>query len=149
MLAVCVQPYSYKHIRSLSDIKQISIIKFGRKQLFEDDYSFEVVYDGIPKKEIVNTIVSNCNDENVITYSGGLLYKTMRVLSEVSDIDFDYEKITGLMELYASAKSKPWTKLCDALASYDFEADFDRDDPMEMAKYTMILYRLMVKNNDL
>ena len=145
MLSVVIQPKNYKHMSALKDIKSVSVMKFGRNALVEDDFYYDVLYDGELTDEAIEVITRNLNGGNVITYSGNLLIRMLDILKEEKGLQFDKDKIIGLMEDYASIypTSKKWHKLQEALENYGYDTYFDRDDPCEITKHSIILYRFM------
>ena len=44
MLSVTIQPYSYRKMSSLKDLKSLAVLKFSHKGIIDDDFCFETVY---------------------------------------------------------------------------------------------------------
>ena len=150
MLSVVIQPHSYQHMAKPSDIKSVSVIKFSRRALGERDFFYDELYNGELTDDAVKVIFDNLGNENVITYSGQLLRSMLSILTRNnSQYSFDDSKIVGLMEMYSEEYpiSKRWYKLVEALENYGYKTIFDRDDPSEMTKNTLILYRFMQKDS--
>ncbi len=145
MLSVVIQPKSYRHMSSLEDIKSVSVIKFGRNALYEDDFFYDVLYDGELTDDAIEVIARNLKSGSVITYSAGLLIKMLGILQEEKGLEFSADQVIGLMEDYASVypTSKKWHKLQEALSNYGYNTEFDRDNPCEITKHSIILYRYM------
>ena len=154
MLSVIIQPKTFKNTYQIADIERVVILKFSHKPMFENDYAYTVLYDSSnPDKECLDIINKNINDDNLITYNGKMLCALLDAIDQESDnYSNEYaDKIVGLMEYFAELHSSNgrWWKLERALEFYDYNADVDTSDPMDMAIKSLILYRLMVKNDDL
>ncbi len=146
MLSVVIQPKDYRFMRKMSDIKSVSVLKFSNRAIGTTDYFFDKLYSGELTDEAIKVIFDNVDDDNVITYSGNLLNSMMTVITnDNQQYKFDSSKVTGLMELYADKYPTPkrWHKLCEALENYGYRTSFDRDNPEEIAKNSIILYRFM------
>lgn len=158
MLSVVLQPYSYNRMKSLNDIKSVAILKFGRKGILDEDFTFETVYDCTMaevenKKELFDLLIKNIQKDNLVTYNSRLLVTTLRILADNLNEDIPDEvikKIPDLMVKFAKLHNGGrWAKLEDALQYYDHTLSVDTEDPYDMTQKTIILYRLMQEAEDL
>jgi len=150
MLSVVIQPFDYQYINSLEDIKSVSVFKFSKRAIIEEDYNYETVYDGELSEDVIKLIFDNLKDGNVITYSGLLLSRTLSAISNSkSEYAFHQKEIKGLMELYADKYpiKKKWHKLHEALGNYNYITNINTSMPSDVAKNTIVLYRFMQEDN--
>ena len=146
MLSVVIQPHSYRHMSSPSDVNSVSVIRFSSRALCDSDFFYDEIYNGEITEETKKVIFDNINNDNVITYSGTLLNNILNIISKDNpQYNYDRSKIVGLMEMYADKYPTPkrWHKLKDALENYGYRAQFDRDNPADMTPNTLVLYRFM------
>lgn len=158
MLSVTIQPYSYRKMSSLKDLKSLAVLKFSHKGIIDDDFCFETVYDCSideveNKKDLLDILLKNIKSKNLITYNSRLLIQTLHVLAEYCNetIDDDvYATIPDLMVKFGKLHNNGrWAKLEDALQYYDHTLSVDTNDPYDMSEKTIILYRLMQDHNDI
>ena len=155
MYSIVIQPYNYQTIKTLSDIKSVSIMKFSRRPFrinSEEIGGYDVVYEGALTEEVIKMIFENVNNNNVITYNRKLLARTMHAIeNECPQYTFDSSKIIGLMEDFITvchkpSDGRPWYKLADLLKHYGSAMPINRDDPTDMAQGTVLLYRFIQKD---
>lgn len=151
MLSVIIQPRKYKRSYTIEDVDRIIVAKFSHKALFEDDYNFKVIYDSkLPDDECLKLLAKNLEEGTLITYNRSLFVALLNTISSETNYDINSKNALGLMEFLAHQHfNGTWPKLTKALEFYDFFADIDTSNPMDMIGSQVILYRLMQKYGDI
>ena len=155
MLSVIIQPDHFCDSYDIEDVSRIIVLKFSHKQMFENDYSYDIIYDSDKiDKDIFNIICSNINKNNVVTYNGSLLMNLIEAINSDPTMfteDVYRHNVIDLMNVFSSIHSpkNKWYKLVNALKYYDYETNVDIYDPMDVAEKTLILYRLMKNHDDI
>ena len=153
MLSITIQPKSYKKEYTIEDIDRIVVLKFQHKALLQDDFRFKCIYDTNEiDDELISYISENIKNNNVITYSGNMLYYTINAILEHKDHELiDRSSIIGLMEILPhmlKLEKRKWLKLKDALEILGYDGYVDTSDPLSMSENSIILYRLMQEKFD-
>lgn len=158
MLAVVIQPYAYNRMKSIDDIKSVAILKFSRKGILDEDFTYETVYD-LPmseienKKELYDLLIKQMQKENVITYNAKLFKTNLCILAESLGEEIPdgvLNKVPCLMTRFGALHNhRRYAKIVDALQYYDHTLTVDTSDPYDMSAKTIVLYRLMQEAGDL
>lgn len=158
MLAVVIQPYSYKRMHELRDLKSISILRFTHRGLLDEDFAFDVKAEGgiteiDDLNELYDSLVKSIEKGDVITYNSRLLITTINILASELGREVPADMSSNIVDLmYKFSRlhnNGRWAKLEAALTYYDHKMSVDTEDPHDMCAKTIMLYRLMQENDEL